>query len=65
MCCLRALPVLAGDDLMALPVIALGGAGLVSVASNEIPGEMTRMVAAAHEMATGQLPVSSTAATSG
>src|ERR1700761_3870856 len=26
--------VLAGDDLMALPVIALGGAGLVSVASN-------------------------------
>jgi 4-hydroxy-tetrahydrodipicolinate synthase len=39
--------VLAGDDLMALPVIALGGAGLVSVASNEIPAEMTRMVAAA------------------
>src|ERR1700678_1366399 len=39
--------VLAGDDVMALPVIALGGAGLVSVASNEIPSEMTRMVAAA------------------
>jgi 4-hydroxy-tetrahydrodipicolinate synthase len=39
--------VLAGDDVMALPVIALGGAGLVSVASNEIPAEMTRMVAAA------------------
>jgi 4-hydroxy-tetrahydrodipicolinate synthase len=39
--------VLAGDDLMALPVIALGGAGLISVASNEIPGEMTRMIAAA------------------
>jgi 4-hydroxy-tetrahydrodipicolinate synthase len=39
--------VLAGDDLMALPVIALGGAGVVSVASNEIPAEMTRMVAAA------------------
>jgi 4-hydroxy-tetrahydrodipicolinate synthase len=39
--------VFAGDDLMALPVIALGGAGLVSVASNEIPGEMTRMVTAA------------------
>jgi 4-hydroxy-tetrahydrodipicolinate synthase len=32
---------------MALPVIALGGAGLVSVASNEIPGEMARMVTAA------------------
>jgi 4-hydroxy-tetrahydrodipicolinate synthase len=39
--------VLAGDDLMALPVIALGGAGLVSVASNEIPGEMARMITAA------------------
>jgi 4-hydroxy-tetrahydrodipicolinate synthase len=39
--------VLAGDDLMALPVIALGGSGLVSVASNEIPAEMTRLVAAA------------------
>ena len=39
--------VLAGDDLMALPVIALGGAGLVSVASNEIPSEMSRMVSAA------------------
>jgi 4-hydroxy-tetrahydrodipicolinate synthase len=39
--------VLAGDDLMALPLIAFGGAGLVSVASNEIPAEMARMVAAA------------------
>jgi 4-hydroxy-tetrahydrodipicolinate synthase len=39
--------VLAGDDLMALPVIVLGGTGLVSVASNEIPGEMARMIAAA------------------
>jgi 4-hydroxy-tetrahydrodipicolinate synthase len=41
--------VLAGDDLMALPVIALGGGGLVSVASNEIPRPMARMVAAALE----------------
>ena len=32
--------VLSGDDVMALPVIALGGAGLISVASNEIPAEM-------------------------
>src|SRR3984957_16260530 len=39
--------VLAGDDLMALPVIALGGAGVVSVASNEIPAEMARMANAA------------------
>jgi 4-hydroxy-tetrahydrodipicolinate synthase len=41
--------VLSGDDLMALPVLALGGAGLVSVASNQLPAEMTRMVAAAIE----------------
>jgi 4-hydroxy-tetrahydrodipicolinate synthase len=39
--------VLSGDDVMALPVIAIGGVGLVSVASNEIPGEMTCLVAAA------------------
>jgi 4-hydroxy-tetrahydrodipicolinate synthase len=32
---------------MTLPVIALGGAGLVSVASNAIPAQMTKMVAAA------------------
>src|ERR1700761_3602169 len=35
--------VLAGDDAVALPVIALGGAGLISVASNEVPAEMARM----------------------
>ena len=39
--------VYAGDDNMALGVIGAGGAGLVSVASNEIPAEMTRMVRAA------------------
>ena len=39
--------VLAGDDAVALPVIALGGAGLISVASNEVPAEMARMVRAA------------------
>ncbi len=39
--------VLAGDDLMALPVIGLGGMGLISVASNEIPQEMARLVTAA------------------
>jgi 4-hydroxy-tetrahydrodipicolinate synthase len=36
--------VLSGDDAIALPLIALGGRGLVSVASNEIPAEMTRLV---------------------
>jgi 4-hydroxy-tetrahydrodipicolinate synthase len=39
--------VLAGDDALALPVIALGGTGLVSVASNAIPGPMSTMVNAA------------------
>ncbi len=39
--------VLAGDDALALPVIALGGTGLISVASNAIPGPMSRMIAAA------------------
>lgn len=40
----RSFKVLAGDDSVALPVVALGGAGLVSVASNAIPAEMSRMV---------------------
>ncbi|HEX3740367.1 MAG TPA: 4-hydroxy-tetrahydrodipicolinate synthase [Terriglobales bacterium] len=39
--------VLSGDDAMTLPVIALGGVGLVSVASNEIPQEMAEMTRAA------------------
>ncbi len=36
--------VLAGDDAISVALIALGGRGLISVASNEIPAEMTRMV---------------------
>ncbi|MGD0015276.1 MAG: 4-hydroxy-tetrahydrodipicolinate synthase [Bryobacteraceae bacterium] len=36
--------VLSGDDALALPVIALGGRGLISTTSNEIPAEMTRLV---------------------
>ena len=43
----RSFKVLAGDDSMALPTIALGGVGLVSVASNAIPAEMAAMVRAA------------------
>jgi 4-hydroxy-tetrahydrodipicolinate synthase len=39
--------VFSGDDAMTLPVIALGGAGLVSVASNAIPAQMAQMVHAA------------------
>src|SRR6185436_17403372 len=36
--------VLCGDDAITLPLIALGGRGLISVVSNEIPTEMTQLV---------------------
>src|SRR5260221_247302 len=39
--------VFSGDDAVTLPVIALGGVGIVSVASNEIPREMAAMTRAA------------------
>lgn len=48
---LRAVPrdfiVLSGDDALTLPLMAVGGRGVISVASNEIPAEMARMVEAA------------------
>jgi len=34
--------ILSGDDSLTLPVIALGGHGIISVASNEAPGPMSR-----------------------
>jgi 4-hydroxy-tetrahydrodipicolinate synthase len=39
--------VFSGDDAATLPVIALGGVGVVSVASNEIPAEMASLTRAA------------------
>ena len=39
--------VLSGDDALTLPIVALGGVGLISVASNEIPREMAEMTRAA------------------
>lgn len=39
--------VFSGDDAITLPVIALGGVGIISVASNEIPKEMAQMTGAA------------------
>lgn len=39
--------VFSGDDAVTLPVIALGGVGIISVASNEIPKEMAEMTRAA------------------
>lgn len=35
--------VLSGDDAFTFPLMALGGVGIVSVASNEIPGPMSRL----------------------
>jgi 4-hydroxy-tetrahydrodipicolinate synthase len=39
--------VLSGDDAITLPVISLGGHGIISVVSNEIPAEMSRLTCAA------------------
>ncbi|MGB8772415.1 MAG: 4-hydroxy-tetrahydrodipicolinate synthase [Candidatus Korobacteraceae bacterium] len=39
--------VFSGDDAVTLAVIGLGGAGIISVVSNEIPAEMARMTQAA------------------
>lgn len=47
----RAVPadflVLSGDDALTLPLMAIGGRGLISVASNAIPAEMATLVEAA------------------
>jgi 4-hydroxy-tetrahydrodipicolinate synthase len=47
----RAVPteflVLSGDDALTLPLMAVGGRGLISVASNVIPAAISNMVAAA------------------
>ena len=43
----RGFLVLSGDDALTLAMLALGADGLVSVASNEAPREMSRMVDAA------------------
>jgi 4-hydroxy-tetrahydrodipicolinate synthase len=39
--------VLSGDDAITLPVISLGGRGVISVVSNEIPAGMSRLTRAA------------------
>lgn len=38
--------VVAGDDFLTLPIMSLGGKGVISVAANIAPREMTEMVAA-------------------
>jgi 4-hydroxy-tetrahydrodipicolinate synthase len=39
--------VFSGDDAITLPVISLGGVGIISVCSNQIPKEMAQMTRAA------------------
>jgi len=39
--------VLCGDDALALPLMAVGGRGVISVASNVVPDRMAKMVTAA------------------
>jgi 4-hydroxy-tetrahydrodipicolinate synthase len=39
--------VLSGDDALTLPLMAVGGRGVISVVSNEIPREMAQMIEAA------------------
>lgn len=39
--------VLSGDDAVTVPLMAIGGRGVISVASNEVPAEMVAMVEAA------------------
>jgi 4-hydroxy-tetrahydrodipicolinate synthase len=39
--------VLSGDDAITLPLIGLGGKGIISVVSNQIPAEMTHLTTAA------------------
>jgi 4-hydroxy-tetrahydrodipicolinate synthase len=39
--------VLSGDDAITLPLMAIGGRGIISVSSNEVPREMVQMVEAA------------------
>ena len=41
--------VLSGDDAATLAILAMGGDGVISVASNEVPGEMASLVAAWHD----------------
>jgi len=57
--------VLSGDDALTLPLMAMGGVGIISVVSNEIPAEMAQLCeaclkgdfAAAREIHTRYLPL--------
>jgi 4-hydroxy-tetrahydrodipicolinate synthase len=38
------LPILSGDDSLMLPLMSIGGVGVISVASNLLPGQIKKMV---------------------
>jgi 4-hydroxy-tetrahydrodipicolinate synthase len=44
--------VLSGDDVFTFPLMALGGVGIISVVSNEIPGQITKL---AHLLLEGKI----------
>jgi 4-hydroxy-tetrahydrodipicolinate synthase len=44
--CGDSITILSGDDSLTLPMMSVGAKGIISVASNIIPGEMSEMVAA-------------------
>jgi 4-hydroxy-tetrahydrodipicolinate synthase len=54
----RAVPedfiVLSGDDALTLPVMSVGGRGVISVVSNEMPAEMAELVEAAESGSFGK-----------
>ncbi|MFP5380357.1 MAG: 4-hydroxy-tetrahydrodipicolinate synthase, partial [Vicinamibacteria bacterium] len=41
--------VLSGDDAITVPMMAIGGRGIISVCSNQVPAEMAQMVEAAEQ----------------
>ncbi|SFF50629.1 4-hydroxy-tetrahydrodipicolinate synthase [Sunxiuqinia elliptica] len=41
--------VISGDDLLALPVIAVGGIGVISVAANALPGKLSQLIHLAND----------------
>lgn len=41
--------VISGDDVLALPIIAVGGAGVISVIANALPGKLSKLVHLANE----------------
>lgn len=41
--------VLSGDDAVTLPLMSVGGVGIISVAANEVPGDFSKMTKAALE----------------